>query len=267
MAIRWKKRFGQHLLHDRNILNKITAAAELSGDDCVIEIGCGSGALTEFLVASRAQVIGVEIDPQFYDLLQEKFKQHKTFTLITCDILEVELSTLLSSSKSAVIVGNLPYNISSQILFHLFEQRDLISRMLFMVQKEVAQRIVAPVRTKDRGILSAICQFHVDPEIAFHVSRNCFYPKPQVDSSVVSLKLKELVAGVKQEDFKQVVKTCFGKRRKTLKNSLTAYNIKNLEYISTQFDLNLRPETLEVEEFVALTKALCNKDLEETSVS
>ena len=266
MVLRWKKRFGQHLLHDHNILRKIVSAAQLSGMETVVEIGCGSGALTAFLLERGVHVFGVEIDEQFYGMLREKFKSYDAFTLVTRDVMDFEFESILPASSKAVVIGNLPYNISSQILFHLIRQRKFISRMLFLMQKEVAQRIVAAVHTKDRGILSAVCQYHAEPKMLFDVSRNCFFPKPQVDSSIISLKFKEIDGSIRPGDYFHVVKTCFGQRRKTIKNSLAALGWELPENITHEIDLSLRPEALEIDSFIALTKAVYKNDTEEAGV-
>jgi 16S rRNA (adenine1518-N6/adenine1519-N6)-dimethyltransferase len=266
MLLRWKKRFGQHLLHDHNILRKIVVAAQLSGKEYVVEIGCGSGALTAFLLEQGVRVFGVEIDEQFYGTLQDKFEKYDTFTLITRDIMEFELESILPASSKAVVIGNLPYNITSQILFHLIRQRNFVSRMLFLIQKEVAKRIVAAIYTKDRGILSTVFQYHTDPKMLFNVSRNCFFPKPKVDSSVISLRFKEIDGSIRPENYFHVVKTCFGQRRKTLKNSLMTIGWELPENISHEFDLSLRPEELEIDTFVALAKAVYKNNTEKAGI-
>ena len=259
MQYRWKKRFGQHLLHDHNIIRKIISALKLSPGEYVVEIGSGSGALTRFLVKERVNVFAVEIDPQFYDALRREFGNSSNCNLIGGDILDVHLQELLPANSRAIVTGNLPYNITSGILFHFFTQRELLSRMVFLVQKEVARRITAPVHTKDRSILSVFCQFHSHPEILFSVSRNCFYPKPQVDSAVISLDLRPVPGDVHPDALLQVVKTCFSRRRKTLRNTLAllpGIHEALQDELESGFDLNRRPEELEVDEFVNLTRTV-----------
>lgn len=256
MPLRWKKRLGQHLLHDRNILRKIVAALRLSGNQHVIEIGCGSGALTEFLVKEPAIVTSVEIDPQFFEGIEQKFGDLDNFTLVKGDILSLNLHDLAPVSERTVITGNLPYNITSQILFHLFSQRNTISRMVFTAQKEVAERMVAAPGIKDRGILSVLCQLYSFPKILFSVSRNSFYPKPRVDSVVVEFELKPVPRDVDTEQLMRLVKTCFGKRRKTLRNSLGDYADVSMHNADFPVDLNRRPEELDIDEFLEIAKAL-----------
>lgn len=256
MAIRWKKTLGQHLLHDANIIRKFVSALNLSAGEKVIEVGPGSGALTEFLVKEPVNITAVELDKQFFEILNEKFSDQSNFELISGNILETALSGLISGNEKAVVTGNLPYNLTSQILFHVFKWREQVSRIVVTIQKEVAERITAPVRSKNRGILSVICQFHSDPKILFNVSRNCFFPKPKVDSAVLGLRIKPVPEIPDPEDFFKLVKTAFGKRRKTLRNSLNDFPGINLSEIEKNFDLGRRPEELEVEEFVSMAKII-----------
>ena len=261
MPHRWKKKLGQHLLHDHNILRKIVSALQLSAGEHVIEIGSGSGELTEFLVNEPAHVTSIEIDPQFNDTLSQRFESMENITLITGNILTIRLKDHVPENYKAVIAGNLPYNIASRILFHLFNQRDRIRRMVFTLQKEVARRITSPPRNKDRGILSVLCQFHSSPEILFPVSRNCFYPKPRVDSAVVALDLQPVPRDVNPEKLMHIVKTCFGRRRKTLRNTLALLpDVPHDKWneLASDFNLDRRPEELEVNEFVRLTRVLSN---------
>ncbi|MCP4725239.1 MAG: ribosomal RNA small subunit methyltransferase A [bacterium] len=252
MSVYWKKRYGQHLLHDKNILRKIAGSLDLKKDDAVLEIGCGSGALTEYLVNEAAKVTAVEVDEQFFDIINEKFGATESFELVKGDILEKKLELILSTDEKTVIAGNLPYNITSQILFYMIDYLEYISRMLFMVQKETAERITAPVRNKNRSILSVICQYHFEPEILFPVSKNSFYPVPNVDSAVILLTVKNGLDRNISKRLIETVKACFGKRRKTLKNNLKSggYDISE---IADRFDLSRRPEELSVNEFESLT--------------
>ncbi|MFC1564156.1 16S rRNA (adenine(1518)-N(6)/adenine(1519)-N(6))-dimethyltransferase RsmA [candidate division KSB1 bacterium] len=255
MSVYWKKKYGQHLLHDRNILRKIVNSLELSKEETVVEIGCGSGALTEFLLKEQVNTIAVEVDDQFFDILEEKFADNNEFNLVRGDILDMKFDEVVPNDKQVTVAGNLPYNITSQILFYLIEYRESISRMVFMMQKEVAERITAKPRTKDRGILSVICQYYFHPKILFPVSKNCFYPVPKVGSAVIRLVVKKELEQEVSGNIKGVVKTCFGKRRKTLRNNLktSGYDINK---IPDAFDLGRRPEELEVGEYAELTKLL-----------
>jgi len=261
MTLRWKKTLGQHLLHDQNILRKIAASLRLSEGDFVLEVGSGSGALTEHLVEHPVTVTAVEVDRQFFDILNEKFSYRDNFSLIQSDILDLDLAEIIPQGILAVVTGNLPYNITSQILFQLFSVRDHINRITVMIQKEVANRITADIRSKNRGILSVICQFHTVPELEFNVSRNCFFPKPKVDSAVVTLNMKPLPENIDPALFFNLVKTCFGKRRKTLRNSVRQIPEADFDRLESAFDLNSRPEELTLSDFVELHRLIYQRQL------
>ncbi len=255
MSVYWKKRYGQHLLHDRNILSKIAGSLDLNKDDSVIEIGCGSGALTEYLISGAGRVTAVEVDDQFFDIIEEKFGKNREFRLIKDDILKTDLKQLILPGRKSIIAGNLPYNITSQIIFYLLDHLQNISRMVFLVQKEIAERITAPVRNKNRSILSVICQYHFEPKILFPVSRNCFYPAPNVDSAVIFLSVKQESNNEFAKRFRSVVKSSFGKRRKTLRNNLKSAGIEP-DNIQSEFNMSRRPEELSVLDFEELTSLL-----------
>ncbi|MFC1730446.1 16S rRNA (adenine(1518)-N(6)/adenine(1519)-N(6))-dimethyltransferase RsmA [candidate division KSB1 bacterium] len=256
MELRWKKSLGQHLLHDRNILKKIVSALPLTGSENVVEIGCGTGVLTDLLVREPVRITGIELDKQFFDILRDKFSGQNNFRLITGNFLTLDLREVFPEDKKTLVVGNLPYNVTSQILFRLFSFREYIESVTVMMQKEVSRRITAKVRTKDRGILSVVCQFHAEPEVLFPVSRNCFYPRPNVDSAVVALKFRNIPGDVDPDLFFRLVKTCFGKRRKQLRNSISIIDEADIGRLEPDFDLDRRPEELEVHEFADLTRTI-----------
>lgn len=250
MTVRWKKSLGQHLLHDQNILRKIAAAANPTKNDNIIEIGPGTGALTTYLAEFPVNLTAVELDRQFFEILEEKFGNMERFQLVRGSFLELDPLNYLPKSGKTVVTGNLPYNITSQILFRLFEIRERIAKITILIQKEVAERINADIRSKERGILSVISQFHADTKLEFTVSRNCFFPKPKVDSAVITLKLKEIPADIDPGLFFRLVKASFGKRRKTLRNSLQEFT--DTGKLEEAFDLSRRPEELEVTEFAEM---------------
>ncbi|MFC1513425.1 16S rRNA (adenine(1518)-N(6)/adenine(1519)-N(6))-dimethyltransferase RsmA [candidate division KSB1 bacterium] len=254
MNVLWKKRYGQHLLHDTNIIRKFVSALDLTEGKPVIEIGPGSGALTKFLINEKADVSVIEIDEQFHDILEDEYSEYDNFKLIKGDILKISFDDMIRKDQKVTVTGNLPYNITSQIFFHLFNWSERISKMVFTIQKEVAQRVVSPVRSKNRSILSVLCQFYSEPEILFPVSRNCFFPKPKVDSAVVLFTIRQNKHDVNTEKFLKIVKTCFGKRRKTINNTLSQIEGIDLENISKVIDLNKRPEELEIEDFLRITR-------------
>lgn len=247
-----KKRFGQNFLQDENILNKIVREINPQPDEAIIEIGPGYGALTQKLLSATENLIAVEIDNELVKELKEKFPQ---LHLINQDILETDLSKLTSQEKKLRIVGNIPYNITSPILFKLIENNKLMKDAVFMVQLEVAKRITAIRETKDYGILAVVLKYFSDTKICFKISPNVFYPKPKVYSALVHIQFKE----IKQPDDEQklliqIVKAAFGNRRKTLKNSLSNSIFHEIDFSNSGIDLSLRAENLSVDDFINLTK-------------
>lgn len=250
-----KKSLGQNFLQDENVARNIVGSLNLSNDQVVLEIGPGKGALTKYLCTSGAKVIGVELDARAAALLRETFGS--TLELIESDVLEVKLVPLLRRAKNPFrVVGNIPYYISTEILFWMFDQREAIRDATVMVQLEVARRFVAKPRTKDYGILSVITQFHTHPKLLFTVSRNSFYPKPNVDSAVVRLDFKAELPTCNLRLFKNLVRSTFGKRRKTLRNGLRFMGFTDTQLEPLPVDLGRRPEELSVDEFLELTKLL-----------
>lgn len=257
MKFKAKKKLGQHFLIDKNIIRKIVQAFNPSENDLILEIGPGNGALTEELIKRSKNLILVEIDKDLIEELSSKFLGIK---IINKDILECDFSKDFFDSKFRVI-GNLPYYITSQILFKIFDSYKNIYDVLIMIQKEVAQRIIASKGTKDYGILSVFTQFYTEPKILFNVSKNVFYPKPEVDSSIIHLKMKSNIDLNDDEEkfFRQVVKTAFNQRRKTLKNSLqnlflNAEETLREKFFQLPFDFSKRAEELSIDEFIYLAK-------------
>ena len=264
MKYKAKKKLGQHFLIDKNIIRKIIEVFSPTEKDLIVEIGPGKGALTEELVKYTKNLILVEIDSELIKELQQKFPDIK---LINKDILECDFLKDFFPTKFRMI-GNLPYYITSQILFKVFDSYKFTSDVLVMIQKEVAQRIVAAKGTKDYGILSLFTQFYSEPKILFNVSKNVFHPKPEVDSSIIHLKMKSNIELSEKEEkcFRQVVKTAFNQRRKTLKNSLQKLfneNEKELKekFFSLPFDFIKRAEELSLNDFIYLAKNFCDLKL------
>jgi len=260
MKFKAKKKLGQHFLIDKNIIRKIVEVFSPAENDLIVEIGPGKGALTEELIKHSKNLILVEIDSELISELEQKFPEIK---IINKDILECDFSKDFFSSNFRII-GNLPYYITSQILFKIFDNYHMVNDVLIMIQKEVAQRIVAQKGTKDYGILSVFAQFYSDPKILFNVSKNVFYPKPEVDSSIIHLKMKQQIELNEKEEkcFRQVVKTAFNQRRKTLRNSLkNLFKEDEFEYsekfFSLPFDFTRRAEELSLSEFIYLAKNFC----------
>jgi 16S rRNA (adenine1518-N6/adenine1519-N6)-dimethyltransferase len=250
-----KKSLGQHFLRDENIARKIVESLQLKAGDRVIEIGPGQGDLTKFLVRSSVHVVGIEIDPRAVEVLRERFGDG--LQLVEQDILTVRLADVsLQQGFRPCVVGNLPYYITSEILFWLFDQRQFIRHATFMMQFEVAQRLVAQPDSKQYGILSIMTQFYTECRFLFKVSRNSFHPRPQVDSAVVRFEPKELIPSVDERLFRNVVRATFGTRRKTLRNGLRRMGFEEDRLQSLPFDLSQRPQQLPLAEFIRLTNLL-----------
>lgn len=237
MSIRPKKSLGQHFLTDQNIIEKIASSIPFIEGDRVIEIGPGTGALTEVLLERFSDVHAVELDQRAIKVLNEKYPglpvHHQ-------DVLKVDWSELSIGKEKTHVVGNLPYYITSQILFALLEARDLLSDALLMMQKEVAERLVSDIRTKDYGILSVQTQLMCTPEILFPVSRHCFNPPPNVESAMVQLTFDKGELECSDAHLKTVVRTAFNQRRKKLSNALKP--IVDKDDLPEGFNFDKRPE-------------------------
>ncbi|GJL58634.1 MAG: ribosomal RNA small subunit methyltransferase A [Nitrospirales bacterium] len=254
-----RKRLGQHFLIDPNLLRKIVNLAEIQPEDYVCEIGPGGGALTRLLCQSAKQVLALEVDPRMVDFLKEEFAECLNLDIQEHDALRYPFDQL---PEPAVVVANLPYNISTPIMFRLLEARSKIRRMILTVQLEVAKRLTAKPNTKDYGVLSVMAQRLADVRFGFPVSRTCFRPVPDVDSGVVRLDIRvhQPYSAQKADVFALVVRAAFGKRRKTLFNALrgAGYSLACLERAQkgTGIILTRRAETLSVREFQYLSEAL-----------
>ncbi len=250
-----KKSLGQNFLRDANIARKIVRTIHVQPTDILLEIGPGQGALTKYLVGICKKTIGVEIDDRAAQLLREMFGGQ--LELLQTDILEVDLGRLAANEHARIrIVGNIPYYITSEILFWMFEQWESVSDATLMMQLEVAQRLCSKPKRKEYGILSIATQFYSEPEILFKVSRNAFFPRPDVDSALVRLVLKQVVPECNREFFHHLVRSTFGKRRKTLRNGLRSIGFDDQVLMKLPADLGRRAEELSVNEFVELSKML-----------
>ena len=254
-----RKRLGQHFLIDPNSLRKIINLADLHPDDYVCEIGPGGGALTRLLCQSAKQVLALEVDPRMVNFLKEEFVGCLNLVIQEHDALCYPFDQL---PEPAVVVANLPYNISTPIMFRLLEARPKIRRMVLTVQLEVARRLTAKPNTKEYGVLSVLAQRLAEVRFGFLVSRTCFRPVPDVDSGVVRLDIRvpQPCSGQEAEAFALVVRAAFGQRRKTLLNSLrgAGFSLICLEKAQerTGITLTRRAETLSVGEFQHLSEAL-----------
>lgn len=251
-----KKRFGQNFLTNRHYAFKIVNSIEISESDTIIEIGPGRGVLTELInVASCKKRIAVEIDTQLVEQLQSSYSN---IEILRQDILSFSFSEQYKQSKNKLkIVGNIPYNITSPIIFHLLDNSSYIAQAVLMIQKEVAERLIAEKDSKEYGILSILVNAQAKVEKLFVVKRNNFFPQPKVDSMVIRLEFFKEGSDIENYDlFKKIVKSCFNNRRKMLKNSLRKLldkqKLKEIKSVS----LNLRPENLSIAEFLNLSNEI-----------
>ncbi len=257
IVIKPKKSLGQNFLIDENIARKIVESLNLAKDDVVVEIGPGQGALTKYIVENVKKIYAIEIDKRAAEELRTKISSTK-LQIINQDILEFDFSTLELGHKKLKLVGNIPYHLTSSILFKAIENHRIISNVTMMIQKEVADRLTAKPESKSYGILSVLTQFYGVPKNLFTVSSTCFFPKPKVTSTVVRIDFYNQLPfkDVDEKLFRLVVRTTFGKRRKTLRNCLKylpfdATVVKNI-IEKIKFPLNKRPEELSIEEFIIL---------------
>ena len=238
-----RKRFGQNFLVDQQIINQIVSTISPKKNDHIIEIGPGKGALTFPLIDYLKNIHVIEIDRDLIALLQKK--NNIKITIHEFDALVFNFGQFKQNVR---IVGNLPYNISSPLLFHLLNYRDNIIDMTFMLQKEVVDRIVAPPGSKVYGRISVIMQTFFDTELMFVVPKESFDPQPKIESAILYLKTKKQPLVKNSKPLEEIVKIAFSQRRKTLKNCLKSV----LNQSQTDIDLSQRAEMLSVENFVTL---------------
>lgn len=267
---RWRKKWGQNFLVEPDVVRRIVAAAQLDEKDVVMEIGPGLGAMTQELLAVAGHVLAIEIDPALVAILKEHFSGTPHLSLCHGDALKLDFSRLLAAIQEEgqfregfVVAANLPYYITTPLIFHLLESSAPWRRMVLMMQKEVAERLQSPPDCKEYGALSVAVQYRAAVRTAFLVPPTVFQPRPAVDSAVVVLeRLPHPAVTVRREDlFFQVVTAAFGQRRKTLANALAAglhldkagaaLLLKN-----AGIDGARRGETLSLQEFAALANAM-----------
>ncbi len=251
--VRAKKHLGQHFLRDENIARKIGNTLTLEGYDSVLEIGPGMGVLTKYLIEKELDVAVMEVDGESVEYLHEHFSS-ETLAVIQGDFLKYDLNTIFPG-KPFAITGNYPYNISSQIVFKVLEQRDRIPEFTGMFQKEVAQRICEGPGSKTYGILSVLVQAFYEASYLFTVPPSVFQPPPKVDSGVLRLRRKDRYTLPCDEVlFFKIVKQAFQQRRKTLRNSLKTWELSPKLKEDTIF--GQRPEQLSVPEFISLVQKM-----------
>ena len=246
----FRKKWGQNFLVDPNIIKKIHHTIKPANIDNIIEIGPGDGALTQVLLPDVKDMISVEVDPFLIDKLYDN-KSLSSLKIIHDDILKTNINDL-DIINPVRVVGNIPYNITSQIIFWLIEQLDFWEDAFIMVQKEVAQRLVAKASTKQYGRLTVVVGAYLDVEYCFSIPPTVFIPRPKVNSAFIRFTKKKiaLVEDEKYVKFNNVVRMAFNQRRKMLKNSLKGWDVS--ENVKEKINFSRRPETLSIEEFVML---------------
>jgi len=250
--VRPKKHFGQHFLRDKNIARKVADALSYRGYEYVVEVGPGTGMLTDFLTEKPVRLILIEKDRESVEFLKKKYAG-KDIRIIEGDFLKIDLPALTQGKEFAVI-GNFPYNISSQIVFKILENRNYIPEAAGMFQKEVAERLAAGPGSKTYGILSVLTRLYYDVKILFTVPPSVFYPPPKVMSAVVKFTRKKEFPNVDYQEFASFVKKAFNQRRKTLRNSLKNANLPTGKLPADWG--SKRPEALSPEDFVRLFRLI-----------
>ncbi len=247
-----RKRFGQNFLTDQNVLSEIIRVIAPTADDAMVEIGPGQGAMTALLLAHLSRLHVVELDRDLVAMLQKKFSTDKLI-IHSGDALQFDFGALQPAQGKLRIVGNLPYNISSPLLFHLAQYAQQVEDQHFMLQKEVVQRMVAPPGGKDYGRLSVMLQWRYQMEMLFIVPPSAFDPPPKVDSAIVRMRPIASPLACEQARLEQVVTQAFSQRRKVIRNSLSGLFTEQ-QLIAAGIDPQARPETVSLEQYVALTR-------------
>ena len=260
-----KKSYGQHFLNRPEIAEKIANSLTCIGEtgNRVVEVGPGQGMLTQYLIANKFDLIAVEADRDMVGVLNKKYVANlankdgdAAFKVVLEDFMQYNLTTAFGN-QSFCLIGNFPYNISSQIIFKMLEHKELIPEMVGMFQKEVADRVVSKEGSKVYGVISLLVQAFYDGEVLFDVDKSCFSPPPKVQSAVIRLKRKDnLALGCDEKLFKTIVKAAFNQRRKMLRNTMKTF-IEDPSVLEDNF-FNKRPEQLSLKEFVDLTNTVFN---------
>jgi len=253
-----RKRFGQNFLIDPNVAQKIIRAIDPKAEEVILEIGPGLGMLTQFLLPKCKKLIAVELDRRLAQRLRERFAEARNFHLIEGDFLQVDLGALAEQEGRLRLLGNIPYQITSPVMFKAIDARGGLGDMILLIQREVAQRVVARPGSKDYGILSIFSQVYARPEILFTVSRNVFRPRPEVESALVrwDFTARPLFPLRDEATFRKLVKGVFRYRRKMLRNALREIPELEIDIEHLAIDLERRPEELSVAEWVALSQGL-----------
>ena len=269
--IKANKRFGQNFLIDDNILENIVEVSNISKSDLVIEIGPGLGNLTEYIIDKAGYMLLVEIDNKMIQILNDRFKEKDNYSLLNDDVLKINLDKKVEEIEKKLnikfnkikVVANLPYYITTPILFKLLQDESRIDSITVMVQKEVAERMVARSKTKDYGILTLMVEYLSDANIEFIVPKDSFIPAPNVTSAIISLRKNKKFRVNDEKIFFDLIHKSFAKRRKTMINSLYLSNFngmdkENLNQIFNQLgiDKNVRAEELEIEDYINIADTI-----------
>ncbi len=264
----FQKKFGQNFLIDTHVLEKIMDSAEITKDDCVLEIGPGIGTMTQYLAERAGRVVVVEIDKNLIPILEDTLSAYDNITIINDDILKVDINKIvdeLNGGRPIKVVANLPYYITTPIIMGLFESHVPLQSITIMVQKEVADRMQVGPGTKDYGALSLAVQYYAKPEIVANVPPNCFIPRPNVGSAVIRLTRYEQPPVAVEDEKKMfaLIRASFNQRRKTLVNGLTnaaGLQVSKEEILTALEQMNLSPtirgEALTLEQFAELSNHL-----------
>ncbi len=256
----FKKKFGQNFIQDKNIINKIVNSAPVQSDDLIIEVGPGSGALTEFLV-KKAHTISYEIDTDLKEILDDKFSNEPNSTIIYDDFLKRDIKKDIENYKykNLYVIANLPYYITTPIIEKLIEEKIDVTKMVLMVQKEVGERFTSQKNSKDYSSITVFLNYFYDIKKEFIVPKTVFYPRPNVDSMIISLNKKNnRIVSNNEEMFFRLVKDSFKFKRKTLKNNLKSYDWnKILEYLNGNgYSETVRAEELDLIDYIRISDIL-----------
>ncbi len=256
--IKPKKSLGQNFLCDKNIARKIVDLFAPGEKDTILEIGPGTGILTGLLVASCGRLILVEKDVRAVGILREQYESDNRVSIIHNDILKLEFADIVVDNRKIRIIGNIPYYITSPILFYILDRRQNVSDLMILVQLEVARRITAQPSTPDYGILSVLTKTWTTASFLFKVPHTVFYPKPAVESAVIHLVFDRERREITDENlYRSIVRGAFGKRRKMLRSSLKSmFPDIQLKPEKFSLDLNKRPEACTVDDFILLTNEI-----------
>ena len=247
------KKFGQNYLVDENVVRKFVNELSPAPDDCIVEIGPGKGSITQELFKYTNKLIAVEIDNR---VISNLHKNHPNLDIINNDILKLDFQKVYRKCEKKIrIIGNIPFNITSPIVFKLIENRNLVGDSVLIIPLDIAKRFIAEKRTKEYGILTILLNYFADVKLCFRISPNVFRPRPKIEAAVVHISFeKEIDPEINSGMFISVVKASFGNRRKTLKNSLSNGIFKSYDFSKIDLDLSRRAEELDIKDFIFLTK-------------